>query len=97
VGDYEACAKAVLNGFKSQLSSISCADAGKDIGFGTITTPAVCKKIEDECPDLLDQLGGDDTGSSSQFACGDGSSVPQDFVCDQQEDCDNGKDELSCP
>lgn len=44
-----------------------------------------------------------DTGASSgetqgdpEFICGDGKAIPLDFVCDEEFDCDDRTDELTC-
>lgn len=107
VGEYEACVKAQLDALKSSLSSVSCKNAGDAPDFEASTTPEACKKIERECPDLLEDTaggettipgGGTGTGSTADsFACGNNEYVPKDYVCDEEVDCDNGKDEQNCP
>jgi hypothetical protein len=60
VGEFEACVKAYLSTFKQQFAAISCADAGEEPEIDEVDTPAACKKIEEDCPGLLDDLGGDE-------------------------------------
>jgi hypothetical protein len=57
VAEYESCARSYIAALKRQLSSASCADAGKDDeGFDDLDLPAECKKVEQECPELLNTL-----------------------------------------
>ena len=42
----------------------------------------------DSCMDACDSEGG--------FRCADGTSIPADWVCDSEEDCDDGSDEAGC-
>ncbi len=48
--------------------------------------------------DLLDCYDACPAGNENeeQFTCGDGSSVPADWQCDGEEDCDDGSDEAGC-
>jgi hypothetical protein len=68
------------------------------------STPAACDVIIEKCPELADEMdlvdntnwNGDDTGDNS-FQCADGQeTIPMDFVCDGDEDCDDGSDEANC-
>jgi hypothetical protein len=107
VGEFEACFRAYMSAFQHQLASISCANAGKEIEFDSVTTPDACKKVVHDCPSLLSDIeddtvsgdtGGNSGGGSSSeiFSCGGGEMIPGDWVCDAEEDCSNGKDEEGC-
>jgi hypothetical protein len=65
VGEYEACVKAYLSTFKQQLAAISCADAGEEPDIDDVDPPAACKKILEECPGLLEDIGGGEEGVAS--------------------------------
>ena len=43
------------------------------------------------------ESGGTTTESTSRFSCRDGSaSIPMNWVCDDDDDCDDGSDEQNC-
>lgn len=60
VSEFESCVKAYLNTFKQQFAAISCADAGEEPDFDEVDIPAACEKIEEDCPGLLDGIGGEE-------------------------------------
>jgi hypothetical protein len=64
VGEFEACVKAYLNTFKQQFAALSCADAGEESEIDDVDPPAACKKIQEECPGLLEGIGGGEEGEA---------------------------------
>lgn len=98
VGEFETCLKAYLGAFKKQFDSLSCKDAGDEPDIEMPDLPDACEKIARDCPELLSEVGDDEeeTGEESDFSCGDGFSIPAEFVCDDDEDCDDGRDEQDC-
>ncbi|HEY3496796.1 MAG TPA: hypothetical protein VGK73_18990 [Polyangiaceae bacterium] len=56
VSEFETCMKAYVDAVEREIASASCARAGEELDFDAQPPPA-CRKIEQECPELLAGIG----------------------------------------
>ena len=103
----EGCVAAANNMQSCDLytdGTVNCAmdyETPKDSCYAFCVAEASCDDLEafycsfGESNELTDSFGGCDTLSES-YACGDGTEIEGYYVCDGEEDCDNGADEANC-
>ncbi len=62
----------------------------------TATTPPECAALETKCPGMVSDSSGGGGTPHADVTCGDGSTVPGVWVCDGENDCPGGEDEVGC-
>uniref|UniRef100_A0A8C6U760 Low density lipoprotein receptor a n=1 Tax=Neogobius melanostomus TaxID=47308 RepID=A0A8C6U760_9GOBI len=72
-------------------------DGTDDCGDGTDELPGTCCKLHSANIDQNEQRSSPKQCTDSEFRCGTGQCVSTSFVCDDESDCEDGSDEVSCP
>ena len=75
VGEYEACANAIISQMDAMLGQISCSSTLEELqalqGLNSYVLPEVCKRLDERCPGI--DFGGVGSGSGCGSGTGSGS------------------------
>lgn len=103
VGEVEACVDASAAQARQAYAAMPSCESleasdldGTSTTTETATTPPACAALETTCPGMVSDSSGGGGTQRADVTCGDGSTVPGMWVCDGDNDCPGGEDEVGC-
>jgi hypothetical protein len=99
-----SCEVAVYNR-EGQGSTVSCLTAQLRTTTNCFRASAcdpeardACLNMENACPEIPPAIEAEAQAECGQadFVCGDGGTIPADWVCDNEADCQDSSDEANC-
>ena len=100
VSKYRSCDFLTSGEVSSELTDAEAEDPAERC-FAKCILRASCAELEawlcDTSDVLEDRCEAECIAELDTFTCADGERIPEDWVCDGDEDCESGSDELGCP